>query len=77
MGITSRVWPYFQKSTVRKHLDARSRTIVVLTSGKLTGFYFLLLLYAIYFLVMTHLRQCKKVSLLPSGDVNPGPNPSR
>jgi hypothetical protein len=27
--------------------------------------------------VMTHLRQGKKVSLLPPGDVNPGPIPSR
>jgi hypothetical protein len=28
-------------------------------------------------LVMTHLRQGKKVSILPLGDVNPGPIPSR
>jgi hypothetical protein len=27
--------------------------------------------------VMMHLRQGKKVSILPSGDMNPGPVPSR
>jgi hypothetical protein len=35
------------------------------------------LLFAIYFFVMTHLRQGKKVSILPSGDINPGPVASR
>jgi hypothetical protein len=39
--------------------------------------YFLHLLSAIYFSVMTHIRQGKKVSILPSDDVNPGPVPSR
>jgi hypothetical protein len=41
---------------VRIRLDAHMRTIVVLTVGKLTGIYFLYLLYAIYFSVTTHLR---------------------
>jgi hypothetical protein len=50
MGIIHRVWSYFQKHTVRKHLDARIRTILVLIGGKLTGIYFLYLLSAIYFL---------------------------
>jgi hypothetical protein len=35
------------------------------------------LLSTIYFPVMTHLRQGKKACILPSGDVNPGPVPSR
>jgi hypothetical protein len=35
------------------------------------------LLSAIYFPVMMHLQQGKKVSILPLGDVNPGPIPSR
>jgi hypothetical protein len=35
------------------------------------------LLSIVYYSVMTHLRQGKKVSLLPSGDVSPGPIPSR
>jgi hypothetical protein len=62
---------------VRICLDAHIRYIVVLTGGKLTGIYFLHLLSAIYFSVTTHLRQGKKVSILPPGDVNPGPIPSR
>jgi hypothetical protein len=33
-------------------------------------------LSAIYFSVTTHLRQGKKVSILPPGDVNHGPVPS-
>jgi hypothetical protein len=33
------------------------------------------LLSAIYFPVMTHVRQCKKVSILLPGDVNTGPVP--
>jgi hypothetical protein len=45
----------FLKPTVRIRLDAHIRTIVVLTSGKLTGFYFLYLLYAIYYSVMMHI----------------------
>jgi hypothetical protein len=72
-----RVRSYFQKPTVRIHLDAHIRTIIVLMGGKLIGFYFLPLLYAIYISVTTHLRQDKKVSILPSGDVNPKPVPSR
>jgi hypothetical protein len=76
-GIIRRLWPYFQKTTVRKCLDAHIRTIVVLTGGKLTRFYFTQLLYAIYYCVMTHLQKGKKVSILPSGDVNHGPVPSR
>jgi hypothetical protein len=58
-------------------LGAHTRTIVVLTGGKLTWFYFLHLLYAIYYSVTTHLREGKKVSILPMGDVNPGPVPLR
>jgi hypothetical protein len=52
-------------------------TIVVLTGDKLVGFYFLYLIYAIYFPVTTHLHPGKKISILPSGDLNPGPIPSR
>jgi hypothetical protein len=40
----------FSKTVVRIHLDTHIRTIIVLTSGKLTGIYFLYLFYAIYFL---------------------------
>jgi hypothetical protein len=58
---------------VRICLDAHIRTIVVLTCGKLIGIYLIYLLYAIYFSVMTHLRQGKKVSILVSGDVNSDP----
>jgi hypothetical protein len=43
-GVIHHVLPYFLKSTVRKHLDAHIRTIVVLTGGMLTGIYFLYLL---------------------------------
>jgi hypothetical protein len=60
---------------VRIRLDAHIRIIVVLAGGKLTNFYFLHLLYAIYYSVSTQLRQGKKVSFLPSRDVNPGPSP--
>jgi hypothetical protein len=67
----------FSKTAVRKCLEAHIRTIVVLTGGKLTGIYFLHLLYAIYYFVTTHLQNGKKVSILPPGDVNPGPVPSR
>jgi hypothetical protein len=49
-------------------------TIVVLTGDKLTEFYFLHLLYAIYYPVITHIRPGK---FLPPGDVNPGPVLSR
>jgi hypothetical protein len=62
---------------VRICLDAHIRTIVVIIGGKQTGIYFLCFLYAIYFCVTAHLRQGKKVSILSSGDVNPGPVPSR
>jgi hypothetical protein len=62
---------------VRIRLEAHIRTIVVLTGGKLTEIYFLYLLYAIYYSIATHLRQDKKVSILPPGDVNPGVVPSR
>jgi hypothetical protein len=40
---------------VRIRLDAHIRTIVVLTGGKLTGFYFMSLLYVIYYSVTMHL----------------------
>jgi hypothetical protein len=76
-GIIPHVRPYFQKPTVRKHLDAHIRTIVVLIRGKLTGFYYLHLLYAIYYFVMMHLQKGKNVSILSSGDVNHGLIPSR
>jgi hypothetical protein len=59
------------------HLDAYIMTIVVLTGGKLIGFYFLHLFYVTYYFVTMHLRQGKKVNILPSGEVNPGPVPSR
>jgi hypothetical protein len=62
---------------VRICFNARIRTIVVLTGGKLTGIYFLYLLYAIYFFVTTHLRQGKKVSILVPGDMDSGPVASR
>jgi hypothetical protein len=67
----------FLKTSVRIRLDAHIRTIVVLTGGKLTGIYILYLLSAIYFSVMTHIRQVKKVGILPPGEVNPGPVASR
>jgi hypothetical protein len=67
----------FSKTRLRIRLDVHIRTIIVLTGGNLTGTYFLYLLSAIYFSVMTHLCQGKKVSILPLGDVNPRPNPSR
>jgi hypothetical protein len=59
------------------HFNSHIRTIVVLTGGKLTGIYFLYLLSAIYFFVTMHLHQGKEVSILSSGDVNPGRVPSR
>jgi hypothetical protein len=62
---------------VRIRLDAYIRTIVVLTCGKLTRIYFLHLLSTIYFSVTTRQQKGKKVSILPPGDVNPGPIPSR
>jgi hypothetical protein len=67
----------FLKIVVRIRLDTHIKTIVVLTGGKLTGFYFLYLLSAIYFSVTTRRRKGNKVSILPSGDVNPEPVPSR
>jgi hypothetical protein len=45
MGIICHIRPYFQKPMVRKCLDAHIRTIVVLTCGKLAGFYFMHLLF--------------------------------
>jgi hypothetical protein len=69
---TSRTTIFLKTFTVRKHLDAHIMTIVVITGGKITDFYFLYLLYAIYYSVATHLRKDKKVSILPSGDVNHG-----
>jgi hypothetical protein len=62
---------------VRIRFNARIRTIVVLTGGKLTGIYFLYLFSAIYFSVTTHLRQGKKVSILVLGDVDSVPVTSR
>jgi hypothetical protein len=37
-GVIHHVRPYFWKHTVRKHIDAHIRTIVVLTGGKLIVF---------------------------------------
>jgi hypothetical protein len=62
---------------VRIRFNARIRTIVVLTGGKLTGIYFLYLLSAIYFSVTTHLRQGKKVSILVPGHADSVPVASR
>jgi hypothetical protein len=62
---------------VRIRFNARIRTIVVLTGGKLTGICFLYLLSVIYFSVMTHLRQGKKVSILVPGAVDSSPVASR
>jgi hypothetical protein len=62
---------------VRIRFNARIRTIVVLTGGKLTGIYFLYLLSAIYLSITTHLHQGKKVSILVPGDMNSGPVASR
>jgi hypothetical protein len=58
----------FLKTAIRICLDAHIRIIVVLTCGKLTGFYFLYLLYVIYYSVTTHLRQGNEVSILPPDD---------
>jgi hypothetical protein len=72
---TSKIWhwrPYFWKPTVRIPFNASIRTIVVLIGGKLIGIYLLYLLS-----VMTHLRQGKKLSVLPPGDVNSRPVASR
>jgi hypothetical protein len=52
---------------MRKHIDARIRTIVVLIGGKLTGIYFM----EFTNFAMMHLRIGKKISYLPPGDVNP------
>jgi hypothetical protein len=67
----------FLKTAVGIRLDAHIRTIVVLTGGKLTRIYFMYLLYAIYYFVMTHQRKGKKISILSPGDVNLGPISSR
>jgi hypothetical protein len=77
MGVIHRIRPYFQKPTVRIHLNSDIRTIVVLIGGKLTWFNFLPLFYVIYYFVMTHLQKGKKVNFLPPGDVNPILIPSR
>jgi hypothetical protein len=76
-GVIHHVRLYFCKTMVRKCLDAHIRTIVVLIGGKLTGIYFLHLLYSIYYSVTTHLQKGKKVNFLPSADVNPRPIPLR
>jgi hypothetical protein len=61
----------------RIRFNARIRTIVVLTGGKLTRIYFLYLLSAIFFSVTMHLRQGKKVTILMLDDVDFGPIASR
>jgi hypothetical protein len=50
---------FLKKPTVRIHFNARIRTIVVLTGGKLIVTYFLYLLSAIYFSVTMHIREGK------------------
>jgi hypothetical protein len=72
MGIIHRIQFYFLKTAMRIRLDVRMRTVVVLIGGRLTGIYFLYLLF-----VTTYLHQSKKVSILPPSDVNPKPVPSR
>jgi hypothetical protein len=67
----------FSETTLRIRLEAHIRTIIVLTGGKLNGIYFLHLHYAIYCFVTMHLRKGKKLSVLPSDDVNQGPILSR
>jgi hypothetical protein len=62
MGLIHHVRSYFWKPTVRICLDVYIMTMIVLTGGKLTGIYFLHLLS-----VTTHLRQGKKVSIVPCG----------
>jgi hypothetical protein len=57
---------------VRICIDANIRTVVVLIGGKLVGIYFPHL-----FSIMTHQRQGKKIIILPPGDVDLGPVPSR
>jgi hypothetical protein len=39
-GVIHRLWSYLRKPTVRKHLNTRIITIVILTDGKITGIYF-------------------------------------
>jgi hypothetical protein len=65
----------FLKTYSEDMLRCSYKDLLVSKGGKLTGFYFLHLLYLIYYL--THLLKGKKVSFLPLGDVNPGPGPSR
>jgi hypothetical protein len=62
----------FSKTYGEDTLRCPYKTIVVLTDGKVIGIYFPHLLS-----VMMHRRQGKKVSILPLGDVNPGPVSSR
>jgi hypothetical protein len=57
---------------VRICIDANIRTIIVLIGDKLTWIYFPHLLF-----IMTHQRQGKKIIILPLGDVDLGPIPSR
>jgi hypothetical protein len=76
-SIIHSVRSYFREHVVLKHLYVHIRTIVVLTGGKLIGFYFLHLILIIYYSVMTHRRKGKNVSFLSPGDVNPGSVPSR
>jgi hypothetical protein len=66
----------FLKTAVRIRLNVHIRTIVVLICGKLTRIYFLS--YLLQFTsVTTHRRKGKKVNIISSGDVNPGPVLSR
>jgi hypothetical protein len=74
-GYNTMCMTIFSKTTMKICLDAHIRTIIVLTGGKLTGIYFPHLRFVIYFSVTMHRQKCKKVSILPLGDVNPGPFP--
>jgi hypothetical protein len=56
-------WPYKAYSNLDRW-QANRDLLSVFTFGNL-------------FFVTMHLRQDKKVSILPTGDVNPGPVPSR
>jgi hypothetical protein len=71
-GVIHHVRSYLWKPTMRKCLDAHSLNRWQAHMNLLLVFTFCNLLF-----VTTHLRQCKKVSILPPGDVNPGSVVSR
>jgi hypothetical protein len=57
MGVLHRIWRYFRTPTVRVCLDVHTRTIVVLTGGKLLGIYFLQFIETWECLVATSARR--------------------